>query len=570
MGRALVDSLPPPSSPPNFRPVYFRRRFLERAAAAATALLVVALGSYLVLRQRDARGATLFEADAAKSEKANEKVIEDPATLEPLAFQPPSPVLDDVFGTRVMKYSIALDRVRRDGVSPELGATEEALGREDVRTALGDDVFGELQNVKRVARETAKAPPNDEASVTALDMAVAKLDNALLRNRQPYFVDVSVLASTSKKTHTTTRMLLFYEFSIADSGLFASGKDRVRSVRVRRLDRLNWSHTSLGFVNPHRAQATVLLDQVDEQLVRHLVPALASGASMPLVRESDRKGTVTPLSPPLMAMSMRAGEHAREELAHLPNVNADIVRELGDDLLARRELFEKWNAAREVGGVGLRVPSNLAFDVDSVVATGLADPEDIASLRQIQARLARPEVDATYRALRDAFADSIERHEVEHRLDILQSITMPKEVLPFIRGEGRVANDMREAVMNELSAYVSQIARDDRMPKTTLALLQRFLVNPRTRGSTEAFVAIIATEAIARELHIEDIAPLVSRGVLDEDRLSRAHEKITAASGERLSQAAAAAYKRLFGRDLAPLSRIADADPKGEAPGTTL
>lgn len=174
----------------------------------------------------------------------------------------------------------------------------------------------------------------------------------------------------------------------------------------------------------------------------------------------------------------------------------------------------------------------------------------------MQARLERPDVARAYSVLRDAFADSVERHEAQHRLDAIRGLEMPSQVERLVRGSGALAANVRDGVKNELSAYVAQIARDDRLARTTFTLLVRFLVNPKTRSSTESYAAIVATEERAQELGATDVGSLVLRGRLDEDRLARAHRAITAVPPAKLADAVRHVWKRLFGRDLAALERV--------------
>lgn len=420
-------------------------------------------------------GRVIPRAGAAGPVVAAVPAIEDAATLVPMTLAPQTPEADEVLGNRLMAFSIALDRSHGREAGVELAAAEAALLGDDVRAALGQGPADALRHLVQVAKASAKAPPLDEASVTAIDVATAQLDNALLAARQPYFVDTSVMTSRTR-TGGDQRIIVFYEFAVADSNLYANNTSRVRALRVRRLDRLNWKHTSLGFVNPHRAQAAVLLDQVDEQLARHIVPALAAGAPMTLVTHEEDAAR---LGATHTTISMRAGELARMELS------------------------------------------------------GLSEAE-----------------------LRDVLADSIERHEVQHRLDVVRPLPLPAVVQSLFRGTSRRADDLRDAVKNELSGYLAQIARDERMPRTMLTLLLRFALNPRTRGSTEAHVAVITAEELAAELGIRGVTPLVTRGRVDEARLVRAHQELTAVAPGMLRLAARRAWSRLFERELEVLSLV--------------
>jgi hypothetical protein len=515
-----------------------------------------------------ASGAVHFvgKSHAAPTYKAMPVVtaaIEDPATLVPLTLSAPTPERDDLFGKRMMRFGLALDRAGTDpAVRRELPDLEAGLTGADMQAALGPDAAAALRNIVRVAKESASAPPLDQASVTALDMAVARLDNSLLAAKLPYFVDATVMTDLRGNNGRSRRIIVLSEFSIVESNLYSSEEDAsVRTVRVRRLDRLNWKHSSLGFVNPHRAQAAVLLDVVDDQVLRHLLPALADDAAMPLI-PLDGNRARPEFSPAIAGLAARAGEHARAELGALPGVDRDALRDLGAALHDRQELYDTWNRHRRPPGLGLRAPTMLALDLSSL-GRELGDQveaEDLEALGRIQARLESEAAAKVYTTLRDTFADSIERHEVQHRLDlkhatVVEPLPVPAPVAALIRGESQAADELRDAVKNELSGYVAQLARDHRIPRTTLTLLLRFLVNPRTRTSTEAYVARIAAEELCAVLGIRGVAPLVHDGRLDEDRLARAHRELTSVPPKELTTAAATLWGQLFGRRLPTIAR---------------
>jgi len=453
------------------------RANVKRRALAATAFVaVLVLGVLAAARPSRPRTSAGTGAPAARGGAAAAPVpavaVADPRTLAPLTLAERSPAADELFAAKIERFVIDLNRASKAGAPADaaLAGAERAITDEDARRILGDEASGALREVARAARAAAFASADDEASVEALDGSVARLDDALLARGMPYFVDDSVLRTRDG----SRRLVILYEYAVLGAGLFASEATRVRTVRLRRIDRLNFSQNVLGFVNPRRATAVVLLTPIDEQVDRHVLPALADGAPMPLTSSRD-------VAPPaaLGALGDRGGACARAELA------------------------------------------------------GLEEP-----------------------AIRAAFADSVERHEAQHRLDAVSPIPMPAPVEALVRGEGRDADDLRDVVKNELSAYVAQIARETRTPCTTATLLARFAANPKTRGSTESAAAVIAVDALARELGGREGAPLVERARLDEARLVRAHATIAAAPPEAINGAARRAWARLFGRPLAPLEPV--------------
>ena len=515
-------------------------------------------GAYAMFGRTAAHG----DRTDATAEAGAPSVIVDPVTLLPIALHKPTPMGDEIFSTRMLRFTIALDQASKEPLdaggprSVELAGAEAALREAEVPAALGPGAATALREVLTTAKAAARAAPEDDSSVTAFEIATARLDDALIASGLPYFVDASVIVDESR----STRLVLLYEFAIASSDLHASGEARVRAVQLRRLDRLNWSHTLLGFVNPHRPYAVVLLDQIDEQLVNNVLPALAPDAAMPLMA-SDAEGDSAPVvSPPqAVAISVRAGKNVRAEVDELLGQGAAAARELGDAVRARRALFEKWNQRLRARGVSVKYPSKLELDVGAIereMSSSMPRGE-LEDLRSIQKRIDRPDVSQAYAVLRDAFVASVERHEVQHRLDQIHPITTPKAVDALVSpGGGRAGENLRDHIKNELSAYLAQLARDEPLARTTFTMLLRFLADPRVRGSAESYAALIATEELASELGIAGASPLLHDRLIDDARVDLAHRELTTVPAPKLRDAARKVWSRLYGADLAPLTRL--------------
>jgi hypothetical protein len=511
-------------------------------------------------------------AQATAPDASAPSAVEDPATLVPITLRPATKAADDIFTSRILRFTIALDQAAKRGATDggeealELTRAEDALRDDDVRGALGPRASTALQEVVAAAKVAAHAAPEDEASATAFEIATARLDNALIASGMPYFIDASVIVDPAR----AKRLVLLYEFSIVSTDLHASGAARVRAVHLRRLDRLNWTHTLLGFVNPHRVYAVVLLDQIDEQLVTNVLPALANDAAMPLMASeavgdpSQAQGGPAPAPRESLAIAMRAGKNVRAEIDELLGLDHAAGRELGEAIRARRALFDKWNERLKARG-SLKSPSKLYVDVDALeLEVGAAIPRaEIEELRRIQKRFARPDVLRAYTMVRDAFVASVERHEVEHRLDQITPIPTPKALDAVIPpGGGRAGENARDHVRNELSAYLSQVARDEPLTKTTFTMLLRFLADPRVRGGAESYAALIATEELAGELGIQGVAPLLHDRQLDDARIDVAHRELTAVPAPKLRAAARKVWARLFGRELPELHDLLDGTPR--------
>ncbi len=526
------------------------RRSARRAPllALTAAFAIMGAGLYAGLRSF---AQPEREAPPASSTPAQPPLLRDPTTLAPIALASPTPEADRVFSSQLTDFAVALDHLTKAGTEAngeELARAEAALTSPDVAQALGAPAAAAFVELTSAAKTAARALGEDEPSATALDVATARLDEALLPDGLPYFVDANVIFNKE----TGARIVLLYGFSVASTDVYTSGDSKVRAVRVRRLDHLNWSYTLLGFVNLHRAQAMVLLDQIEEELVEQVLPALAEGAPMPMLAPGAAS-----TSDDGKAIEAQGGKDLRADIVDVPDLDQARARELGEALRARRALFVKWDEQGKARGITMRFPARLTLDVGTLERqwAGVVPWAELKELRRLQERLARPEVLRAYEVFRDSFIASIERHEVQHRLDQIRPIPMLERIDSIVpKGRGPANERIRDKIRIETSAYLAQIARDDRLARSTFARLLQFVVNPAMRGTPESYATLIILEALGPELKVEGGAPLFHDHAFDLGRIARAHQRIVAVPREELRAAAARAWSRLFGMDLAPLA----------------
>jgi len=296
----------------------------------------------------------------------------------------------------------------------------------------------------------------------------------------------------------------------------------------------------------------VLLDQIEEELVERVLPALADGAPMPMFPPGE-----TSNSPEGNAIEAQGGKDLRSDVATLPDFEPARARELGETVRARRALFVKWAQQAKDRGMSLKLPARLAFDVNVLErqSAGLLPGAEVRELRRLQERLARPEMKRAYDVFFDAFTASIERHEVQHRLDFMRPIPTLERIDSILPpGRGPASERIRFKILIETSAYLAQLARDDRLVHANFSRLMQFVVNPPMRGLPESYAALVITEELARELNVTDGARLHHDHAFDLARFARAHQMIVATPTADLRGAAARTWSRLFRADFAPLT----------------
>jgi hypothetical protein len=462
--------------------------------------------------------------------------------------------------TDLPDYLTALDRrsEARQGGHPEgdAGGDPEAEMRAakaralspEVRDALGPAGAQALEALFSAASAAAEA--NAPSRGPGLAEAVAAFDDALAASGLGYFLDGDVIT----EAEDGRRLVLVYSFRVARVGLYASGTTTVRALRLRRLDHLNWSPTLLGFTRPTLRVAAVLLDQLDEQVVARVAPGLADGASVPLF-DPDAPAEER------AAVEARAGELLREEYGALPGLDRIAAVKLGKLLGKRGALVTRWEKLASARGLvlraptGLRLPEGFAKSIERLVPR-----DDLEDLALIQAALDDQTREDAFLALRDALASSVERHEVQHRLDAagLEPPPMPAALEALVGPLGRPGDEghLAAAARDELSAYLAELSRDPRTPRVGLALLSRFLFDRRLHGTPESYAALTILEGLGKELG-KAPRPLLHDGAVDRRAASALWLDLVAGPPQRLRDAAATLWASLFSKPLPDLHPLA-------------
>jgi hypothetical protein len=142
---------------------------------------------------------------------------------------------------------------------------------------------------------------------------------------------------------------------------------------------------------------------------------------------------------------------------------------------------------------------------------------------------------------------SVRHHEAQHGYDHDRDLRVPPALAEHV-GDPSSAFAVRSRY--ELSAYLSQIASDMWLPQLTLWNLSRHAFRGANTRIEEAYVAVVAIEGLARQLHIESAGPVFRNGSIDRDRLAALVAPIAARSTTELRSAAAKLWAELFDQRL--------------------
>lgn len=477
-------------------------------------------------------------------------------------LSPGSPAVTGIFAEGLPEYLIRLDRLakaRQAGAPPaELAAAEAALAEAgqrvldpEVRSGLGESVSARLEQLLAAARDASlgrRGQPTEAASA-GLMAATGAFDDELAAAGLGYFVDGDVITDS----RNGQRLVILYSFTVESVSLFASGSTTVRALDLRRLDRLNWAHALLGFTRPHLREALVLLDQVDEQLVTYILPGLGEGAGIELFDDDEGDdGAATPPPPARAAVEQRAGELVRSEYGATPGLDAGRAEKLGGLLARRQALALGWQKALAARRIILQMPAKLRLEGDYEGSLeGMVPRAELAELSAIDESLGDAGLLDAYAKLRDVLVDSVERHEVQHRLDftLAEGLPMPRALETYVGPappQGGEAFRFAAQARAELSAYLAELSRDPRTTRVNLTMIARFLFKRRLAGIAESYAALVIFEGLAAELAIPAQRPFVQGRRIQRDAVADVYLALTALPSADLRAAAARLWEKLF------------------------
>jgi hypothetical protein len=411
------------------------------------------------------------------------------------------------------------------------------------RRAFGEDGAKRLEQVLDTAEKAAQA--RGDAALAAKDSFIAAADgfSKYLRGAKlPFYVDADVFTYGER-----VQPALLSSYVEREIELVAEGQ-RVRALYLWRLGRIGIGGV-LGYTRPRTPEALVLLDPIETDLVRWVLPALPPGERVELFDDESAGEEYA------HAAQLAAGDIVRRHYA--PLLDAEVTR-VGKLLARRRALVEKWRRSLTGQGVTFLVPDRLIPEADyaSELEIRITRP-NLREWDELHAELLSPPLLAAFAKLRDRYTLSIERHETQHRLDFLRGFLPLPPLAARLAGvedpldlpEGGFAATLR----NEFSAYLAQLGQGSDSPLLDLVLMIRLSLNRGTAGGAHSRAAVAALLSVGGELGLDAEAYLAGGLARREiaELLVRVAEKPPAA----IREAAVRAYATSFGVPLARVER---------------
>ncbi len=429
------------------------------------------------------------------------------------------------------------------GPSPTLESARARVTGEPARKAFGDDGVASLERLLRAAERLANAPLDSDAQAERDGFLgrTEDVDRLLQQKKLPFFVDAAVL-----ETGPGPRPVLMSSYVEREVELTLGGR-HVRALHLWRLDQLKVHFGVLGYTRPRTPAALVLLDQIETDLVRWVLPALPEGEAMELV---DEETAMRP-EPWVTDVERRAAGVLRRHYAALSGDPA--IERVGRLLARRRALVKKWRASLSGQGLELAIPERLVPERD--YAKELEIRITRANLREwdeIHEELLSRDTLRGFARIRDRYTLSIERHEAQHRYDFSRGFRpLPELVMRMVGVEnpldapegGRAAS-----VRDEFSSYLAQLAHAPDSPLLDLVLMTRLSLSRVTMSSAHSHAAVTALLAVGRELGIAP-EPYLERGMRRRD-IADLFLAIVSHPVERIRAGALAAYQKSFGESL--------------------
>jgi hypothetical protein len=402
-------------------------------------------------------------------------------------------------------------------------------------TVLGEPVARELTAVLGHMERLVKSPAPDTELVSAYERGVLRLDASLSASGQPFFLDAELRASGDRVQP------LLMSYYVQGEARVAGSNPSIRVVRLWRLDDLNISQGVIGFTRPGTDAAIVLLDQAEDALVRITLPAAAPNGRVELVDDETRERG----APWVNEVEESATKVTLAYYKSLGEPRATEAMRIGTLLLRRRNLVRKWQGLLLGMGLQLNVPRRLFPEVDYAKELWLKiSRDDLAQWRELQSEL-RDRLPA-FEELRESFVQSVEQHEVQHRLDYARgTLEIPDFLCQMTGCQDRRASGatFEGRARDEASAYLAEIARTPGSPTAELVVLSTFILDQQQLNAATAYgyAATSVYAAIARALGI-DVAAVLGRGTIRRERVAQLAMLVWGKPDAELRAAARRAY----------------------------
>ena len=345
---------------------------------------------------------------------------------------------------------------------------------------------------------------------------------------------------------------LIYAYRVEEVVFVKAGGQPRRVLSLRRLDRLNISHTLLGMQSQDLGDPVLLLDQIEDHVASHILPVLAPEAAWELADDAYQAHDGA-------ALAKAAGEAVRRELLAALDKDAPAAQKIATLIAERATIVATWREVLEKRGWymartdGLFLPERMLEQLADEVPG--SERRRVEAIEEELAQLDGPRIASRGHVL---LATSVRRHEAQHGLDDERQAPLRyPPALADILGdaddrEGEPRKDVEHA-RAELSAYVSQLANDPVTAQMSLWNVARFAFDDDQVGTPESYAGVVIVEGLAKHLGLASPGPVIHDRRIDRERLATLAMPMTKLSGDQLRTAARALWKDLYAEEMVPI-----------------
>ena len=462
-----------------------------------------------------------------------------------------SDACDFIFSKALPNYIVSLSRWNRAGASAALeaeilGPARAAVLNENNMKLLEPVVYEAISKLLDLAKEVVVAPESDLLpAYAAMEKQMQSTNAKLAETGLGYYVDGR--ASWSNGRVSVLLHTFFVELVriyVTDSG------HRERVLRLRRADSLNWDNRAIGFTREGAEEAVVVLGKVEKHLVSVVLPSLDPDFIVELLTgNKTRSRQVIDL---IQQVEKQATSAVRSEFIALAK-KSNRAEELGRLIARRHQIFYGWEKELAKSGMKLSLPMTYRVNMGRYATLeSLVPSEEFTEFVQIDEQMGDPGFEFAFLPIYEQVISSIERHEIQHRLDYA---ARPR--LPLPHGLERFVNLYREdgsetskaqRIKFELSAMLAELARGETVLHTNITLYSRNLLSRSERGSPYYYGLIIIFDGLAQLLD-EQTKPIRRGEYFTVDVLKRTEMFLTVEKKE-LIKAAHNLWRNLFGGGL--------------------
>lgn len=421
--------------------------------------------------------------------------------------------------------------------TPKSLDVQETLKSAAAQKKLGSELSGRVLEMLTKGIDAAKAAPEARrAAVREFVDGQQSVNRALEQRGLPLFVDVTLLP---KPTGHSPLVMTYY----VERDVFFRYRDQsLRAIFGWRMDPMRVRLAALGYVREGNPVAVISYDLIEAMLVLHLLPSIVENEPAFVYDEATRlRG-----DPQVSAFESRLGAALRQRF-HARGLSPDAQR-LGQLLAQRRNLIAKWR--RTITGFSITPPERLLpeRDLGSRLEAFISRTEAAAWARLCD-ELVEPQFVAAFERERNAWANAVLRHELQHLIDQLDGLAgIPVVLARRLRvdpGTEPEPFSLFGAARAELSAYLAEVA-DGPEPRLSLVQLTAAVLDRSLHGTPHHFAVATLFDGLMKSL-----------GVLgDHPSYDEALVRVVEADPEAARTAARSLYEEWFGRPLATAAHI--------------